>query len=108
MTVIKYNQPATEPQFWNQTPILEKCQSLRKKSSLTPKKVKMGAPKKMYSPNPSGHGLFAKKNRSKMFKFGLCGPISDLETPIGGHHSMLYFTSQITKKYSIVLYYIFA
>ena len=28
----------------------------------------------------------------------------DLHTPIGGSHPMLYFTSQITKKYSIVLY----
>ena len=32
--------------------------------------------------------------------------ISDLQTHIGGSHPILYFKSQITKKYSIVLYYI--
>ena len=31
--------------------------------------------------------------------------ISDLQTHIGGSHPILYFKSQITKKYSIVLYY---
>ena len=31
--------------------------------------------------------------------------ISDLQTHIGGHHPILYFKSQITQKYSIVLYY---
>ena len=30
-----------------------------------------------------------------MVKFGLYGPISDLQTPLGGHHPLLYFTSQI-------------
>ena len=48
---------------------------------------------------------FLQKNGSKMVKFGLYGPTSDLQRPIGGPHPMLYFSSQITKKYSIVLCY---
>ena len=30
-----------------------------------------------------------------MVKYGLCGFPSDLQRPVGGHHPMLYFTSQI-------------
>ena len=44
----------------NGTEFLEKWRSLRKKVSLTPKKVKMRGPKKSLSPIPSGNGLFAK------------------------------------------------
>ena len=46
---------------------------------------------------------FLQKTRSKMVKIGLCGPISDLQTPIWGHHPMLYFHSQIQR--NIVLCY---
>ena len=34
---------------------------------------------------------------------GLRSLISDLQTPIGGHHPVLYFTTQITEKYSTVV-----
>ena len=41
-------------------------------------------------------------------KCGVAGTLFLFYTPsIGGHHPMLYFTSQITKKYSVVLCYNF-
>ena len=54
------------------------------------------------SPNQYGQ-LFLQKTASKLVKFGLCSSISDLQTPIGGHHPMLYFPSQIQR--NIVLCY---
>ena len=55
----------------NGTEFLEKWRSLRKKVSLTPKKVKMRGPKKSLSPIPSGNGLFAKNH----IKIGLIWPL---------------------------------
>ena len=46
---------------------------------------------------------FLQKTASKLVKFGLCSSISDLQTPIGGPHPMLYFPSQIQR--NIVLCY---
>ena len=46
---------------------------------------------------------FLQKNASKLVKFGLGSPISDLHPPIGGHHPVLYFSTQITKKYSTAM-----
>ena len=86
----------------NLTTILTKWRSLGKKASLTPKKVKFWAKKKVI-PRIHLDMDFLQKTRSKMVKFGLYGPTSDLQRPIGGPHPMLYFSSQITKKYSIVL-----
>ena len=54
----------------NGTEFLAKWRSLRKKVSLTPKKWKFGSKKKSLSPNPSGHGLFAKN----CIKIGLVWP----------------------------------
>ena len=51
--------------------------------NLVAKKVKMRAPKKRLSPNPYGHGHFA-KNGSKLVIFGLCGPIYNLHPPYRG------------------------
>ena len=86
----------------NFTTILTKWRSLGKKASLTPKEVKIRAKKKVI-PRIHLDMDFLQKTRSKMVKFGLYGRTSDLQRPIGGHHPMLYFSSQITKKYSIVL-----
>ena len=74
----------------------------KKKVCLTPKKVKMRAPKKAF---PRFHlkMYFLQKTASKLVKFGLCSSISDLHTPIGGSHPMLYFPSQIQR--NIVLCY---
>ena len=40
-----------------------------------------------------------------MVNFGLRSLISDLQTAIGGHHPVLYFTTQITEKYSTAMCY---
>ena len=43
------------------------------------------------------------KTRSNLVNSGLGSLISDLQTPIGGHHPVLYFTTQITEKYSTAM-----
>ena len=48
---------------------------------------------------------FLQKTAPKLVKFGLGSPISDLHPPIGGHHPVLYFPTQITKKYSTAMCY---
>ena len=79
--------------------ILETRYTLRKKVSLTPKKVKMRAQKKaLFRNNQSMYIL--QKTRCNLGNFGLGSLISDLQTAIGGHHPVLYFTTQITEKYS--------
>ena len=82
-------------------PFLEIRPSLQKKVFLTPKKVKIGAKKKDFLRiHVDRDGM--QKTGSKMVKFGLCNSISDLQTPIGGSHPMLYFPSKSTKKYSML------
>ena len=73
-----------------------------KKVSLIPKKWKFG-PKKKVFPQIHLNIDFLQKTASKLVKFGLCSSISDLQTPIWGHHPMLYFPSQIQR--NIVLCY---
>ena len=46
------------------------------------------------------------KTRSNLVNFGLGSLISDLQTAIGGHHPVLYFTTQITEKYSTAMCYL--
>ena len=46
------------------------------------------------------------KTRSNLVNFGLGSLISDLQTAIGGHHPVLYFTTQITEKYSAAMCYV--
>ena len=82
--------------------ILEKRYTLRKKVSLTPKKVKLRAPKKVLFRNNQGMYIL-QKNRSNLVNLGLGSLISDLQTAIGGHHPVLYFTTQITEKYSTAM-----
>ena len=73
-----------------------------KRSPWPPKQWKWGPQKKPF-PNSIWTWTFCKKNASKLVKFGLCSSISDLHTPIWGHHPMLYFPSQIQR--NIVLCY---
>ena len=82
-----------EPPIWKSDVASEK------RSPWPPKKLKWGPPKKAF---PRFHlkMYFLQKNASKLVKFGLCSSISDLQTPIGGHHPMLYFPSQIPVSYT--------
>ena len=82
--------------------ILEKRYTLWKKVSLTPKKVKLRAPKKVLFRNNQGMYIL-QKTRSNLVNSGLRSLISDLQTAIGGHHPVLYFTTQITEKYSTAM-----
>ena len=84
--------------------ILEKRYTLRKKVSLTPKKVKMRAQKKVLFQNNQVMYIL-QKTRSNLVNFGLGSLISDLQTAIGGHHPVLYFTTQITEKYCTAMCY---
>ena len=88
----------SQPQFW------KSAEASEKRSPWTPKKWKWEPKKKVFLRIHLGKA-FLQKTRSKMVKFGLCNPISDLQTPIGGSHPVLYFTSQITEKYSTAMYY---
>ena len=46
------------------------------------------------------------KNGSTLGYFGLGSAVSNLQTPIGGHHPVLYFQIQVTEKYSTAMCYI--
>ena len=46
---------------------------------------------------------FPKKNGSTLVYFGLGSAVSDLQTPIGRHHPVLYFQIQVTEKYSTAM-----
>ena len=86
----------------NGTEFLAKWRSLRKKVSLTPKKWKFGSKKKSLSPNPSGHGLFAKN----CIKIGLVWPQQLHFWSTGAYRGSppyAIFPLPDTKKYSIVL-----
>ena len=85
-----------EPPLWKSDVASEK------RSPWPPKKLKWGPQKKAF---PRFHlkMYFLQKTASKLVKFGLCSSISDLHTPIGGPHPMLYFPSQIQR--NIVLCY---
>ena len=89
----------------NGTEFLAKWRSLRKKVSLTPKKWKFGSKKKSLSPNPSGHGLFAKN----CIKIGLVWPQQLHFWSTGAYRGSppyAIYPLPDTKKYSIVLCYI--
>ena len=48
---------------------------------------------------------FLQKTGSNLVYLGLWSLISDLHTPIGGSHRVLYFTTQLTEKYSTAMCY---
>ena len=49
--------------------------------------------------------LSFQKNGSTLGYFGLGSAVSNLQTPIGGHHPVQYFQIQETEKYSTVMRY---
>ena len=96
---------AEEPPLWKSgTTYLEKWRSLRKKVSLTPKKVEMRSPKKSLSPIPSENVLFA-KNRIKIGKIWPLQLHFWSTDAYRGSPPYAIFPIPDTKKYSIVLCY---
>ena len=94
---IKCGQLAVTPQFWQTSPqFWQSGEASEKRPPWHPKKWNFG-PKKKVIPRIHLDMDFLQKTGSKMVKFGLYGPTSDLQRPIGGHHPMLYFSSQIAK-----------
>ena len=87
------------PQFWKKTP-MKSPRNFGKWTS----QVKMTSQKNL-SKNRYGYLFFCKNKPSKLVKFGLGRSISDLHPPIGGHHPVLYFDTQMTKKYSTAMCY---
>ena len=92
-----------EPPRWKSEPPHWKCGAASEKGLPDPQKMKIWSQKKKSFPKSIWTWTFCKKNASKLVKFGLCSSISDLQTPIWGHHPMLYFPSQIQR--NIVLCY---
>ena len=92
-----------EPPRWKSEPPHWKCGLASEKGLPDPQKMKIWSQKKKSFPKSIWTWTFCKENASKLVKFGLCSSISDLHTPIWGHHPMLYFPSQIQR--NIVLCY---
>ena len=51
---------------------------------------------------------FLQKTGFKMVKFGLCGPIYILQTPIGGSHPVPCLSTQIAERQGAAMYYYFS
>ena len=85
-----------DPQFW------ENIIPSKKRSLWPQKKWKWEPQKQMLFRNNQGMYIL-QKTRSNLVYYGLRSLISDLQTPIGGHHPVLYFTTQITEKYSTAM-----
>ena len=99
-TTIKYHQiPLNTIDSTNS----EKRHSPKKRSFWLPKKWKFGPQKKVFPRIHLDMYILQKKNRSNLVYLGLWSLISNLQPPIGGHHPVLYFTTQITKKYSTAM-----
>ena len=49
---------------------------------------------------------FLQKTGFKMVKFGLCGPIYILQTPIGGSHPVPCLSTQIAERQGTAMYYL--
>ena len=84
------------PQF------LETTKELEKWASPGPKKWLWGPKKDVFSRIHIA-GYFLQKTASKLVKFGRGSSVSDLHQPIGGPHPVLYFTTQMTEKYSTAM-----
>ena len=92
------HKSGNNPQFWKNVIPSEK------RSLWPPKKWKWEPKKKVLFRNNQGMYIL-QKTRSNLVNSGLRSLISDLQTPIGGHHPVLYFTTQITEKYSTAMCY---
>ena len=90
------------PHLKLEPPHLKNATHPGKKVSLTPKKVKMRPQKKGF-PRIHHSMDILQKTRSNLVYLGLWSLISDLHPHIGGHHPVLYFTTQITEKYSTAM-----
>ena len=89
----QYNELAIEPHFW------KNAEAFKKNGLPDPQKSDFSATKKILTLDSPGDQMFC---RSKLVKYGLCSPISDLQTPIGVHHAVLYFPIQIKEIYIIL------
>ena len=85
-----------EPQIW------QSDHAPQKWPILGAKKVKMTA-KKIFVPRIHMDMDILQKNGSKLVNFGLHSPIYNLHPHIWGYHPVLYFTTQMTEKYSTAM-----
>ena len=99
---IKCDQRAVEPPRWKSEPPHWKCGLASEKGLPDPQKMKIWSQKKSLSPNPSEHGLFAKKR----IKIGKIWPLQlhfwSTDAYMGSPPYAI-FPIPDTKKYSIVL-----
>ena len=78
----------------------------RKKDLPGPKKWNFWVRKKEISrPNTIG-SCFLQRNAPILVKYSLLSPVYNLQPHIGGRHPVLYFTIQVTEKYSAAMYYL--
>ena len=86
-----------KPHFPRQTTYSAKRPSLGKKASQTPPKVSKSHPNFFWGDVTYGHLTFCKKNGSNLIYCGLRSSISNLQTHIGGRHSMLVLCYYLSK-----------
>ena len=91
------------PHFWKTPRIFGKAPKTLKNGPQKATKSENRSPPKKAFPRIDMDTCFLQKTASKLVKFGLGSSISDLHHPIGGHHPVLYFSTQITKKYSTAM-----
>ena len=94
----KHMDSPLKPHFPRQTTYSAKRLSLGKKASQTPRKVSKTHPNFFGGDVTYGHLTFCKKNGSNLVYRGLRSSISNLQTHIGGRHSMLYFPNPINRE----------
>ena len=68
-------------------------------------KIEIDGPKKDFSRIHIDR-CFLQKTGFKMVKFGLCGPIYILQTPIGGSHPVPCLSTQIAERQGAAMYYL--
>ena len=61
--------------------------------------------KEISRPNTIG-SCFLQRNAPILVKYSLHSHVYNLQPHIGGRHPVLYFTIQVTEKYSAAMYYI--
>ena len=70
-------------------------------------KMKFLSPKKRNFMSQHNRQLFFAKTAPILVKYSLHSTIYNLQPHIGCRHPVLYFTIQVTEKYSAAMYYIF-
>ena len=90
--------------FWKDSVNLEKTKRSEKRSPWAPKNESLESKKKEIScPNTIG-SCFLQRNAPILVKYSLDSPVYNLQPHIGGRHPVLYFTIQVTEKYSAAMY----